>query len=183
STWIAAPLVLGRRERARAPSGSPHHDAFPTPLREGGVGAVRFFCSRPRTESRARCSGWRLGRGRPPLPRAPRWSVATVDGRTTDELPSKCAHVESPRGAGGRTQRIEARLLFIAQRIVEFRERGLHGFHCAKRGVEPLLHRIDTTRGGQHLVGRATDPEAFPRLDGGILQVFESGPMRRRWLD
>src|SRR5262245_46386504 len=74
------------------------------------------------------------------------------------------AHVELPCGTGGRTQRIEARFLFVAQRIVEFRERGLHGFHCTKRGVEPLLHRLDTTRGGQHLVGRATDPEAFPRL-------------------
>jgi hypothetical protein len=89
----------------------------------------------------------------------------------------------SPRGAGGRTQRIEARLLFITQRIVEFRERGLHGLHCAKRGVEPLLHRLGTTRGGQHLVGRATDLEVFRRLDGGILQVVERGPLRRRGLD
>ena len=89
----------------------------------------------------------------------------------------------SPRGAGGRTQRVKPRLLFIAQRIVEFRESGLHCLHCAKRGVEPLLHRLDTTRGGQHLVGRATDLEAFRRLDGGILQVVERGPLRRRGLD
>src|SRR5262249_34225515 len=89
----------------------------------------------------------------------------------------------SPRGAVGRTQRVKPRLLFIAQRIVEFRERRLHGLHCARRGVEPLLHRLDTTRGGQHLVGRATDLEAFRRLDGGILQVVERGPLRRRGLD
>src|SRR5262249_8840154 len=66
-------------------------------------------------------------------------------------------------GAGEDFRRL-ACLLFIAQRIVEFRERGLHGLHCAKRGVESLLHRLDTTRGGQHLVGRATDLEAFRRL-------------------
>src|SRR5262249_55148695 len=89
----------------------------------------------------------------------------------------------SPHRPGGRTQRIEACLLFIAQRIVEFRERGLHGLHCAKRGVESLLHCLDTTRGGQHLVGRATDLEAFRRLDGGILQVVERGPLRRHGLD
>jgi hypothetical protein len=59
----------------------------------------------------------------------------------------------SPRRPGRRTQRIKARLLFIAQRTVEFRERGLHGLHRAKRGVEPLLHRLDPTRGGQRLVG------------------------------
>ena len=139
-------------------------------------------------ESRARCLAGASGGARDgtdsPLPRAPRWSVATVDGRTIDELPPKCAHqVESPRRAGGRTQRIEARLLFITQRIVEFRERGLHGLHCAKRGVEPLLHRLDTTRRGQHFVGRATDLEAFRRLDGGIIQVVERGPLRRRGLD
>jgi hypothetical protein len=84
----------------------------------------------------------------------------------------------TPRG-GRPNAAIEARLLFIAQRIVEFRERGLHGLHCAKCGVEPLLHRLDTTREGQHLVGRAT----FRRLDGGILQVVERGPLRRRGLD
>ncbi len=42
---------------------------------------------------------------------------------------------------------------YVAQRIVEFHERGSHGLHCAKRGVEPLLHRLDPTRGGQRLVG------------------------------
>src|SRR5262245_6377108 len=47
----------------------------------------------------------------------------------------------SPRRGRGRTQRIKTRLLFIAQRIVKFRERGLHGLHCAKGSVEPLLHR------------------------------------------
>src|SRR5262249_25621912 len=54
----------------------------------------------------------------------------------------------SPHRLGGRTQRIEARLLLIAQRIVEFRERRLHGLHRAERGVEPLLHRLDPSRGG-----------------------------------
>ena len=75
------------------------------------------------------------------------------------------------------------RFWFIAQRIVEFRERGLHGLHRAKRGVEPLLHRLDPTRGGEHLVGRATDLKAFRRFDGGILQFVERGPLRRRGLD
>ena len=89
----------------------------------------------------------------------------------------------SPRRARGRTQRIKARLLFIIQRIVEFRERGLHDLHCGKRGVEPLLHRLDPTRGGEHLVGRATDLKAFRRLDGGILQFVERGLLRRRGVD
>jgi hypothetical protein len=47
------------------------------------------------------------------------------------------------------------------------------GLHRAKRGVEPLLHRLNPTRGGEHLVGRATDLKAFRRLDGGILQFVE----------
>src|SRR5262249_36385540 len=49
----------------------------------------------------------------------------------------------SPHRPGGRTQRIETRPLFIAQRIVEFRERGLQGLHGGERGVAPLLHRLD----------------------------------------
>ena len=49
-----------------------------------------------------------------------------------------CARL-SPHRPGDRTQRIKARLLFIAQRIVEIHERGLYGLHCAERGVEPLL--------------------------------------------
>src|SRR5262249_4895472 len=95
---------------------------------------------------------------------------------TMNDCSSRCR-------AGGRTQRIEARLLFIAQRIVEFRERGLHGLHCAKRGVEPLLHRLGPTRGAEHWVGRATDLETFRRLDGGILQFVERSPLRQRGLD
>src|SRR5438128_11474850 len=89
----------------------------------------------------------------------------------------------SPRRPGRQTQRIKARLLFIAQRTVEFRERRLHGLHRAKRGVEPPLHRLDPTRGGERLVGRATDLKAFRRLDGGILQFVECGALHRRGLD
>src|SRR5262249_24170523 len=48
---------------------------------------------------------------------------------------------------------------------------------------EPLPHRLDPTSGGEHLVGRATDLKAFRRLDGGILQFVERGPLRRRGLD
>ena len=88
-----------------------------------------------------------------------------------------------PAGREAERSGIKARLLFIAQRIVEFHERGSHGLHCAKRGVEPLLHRLDPTRGGQRLVARATDLKAFRRLDGGILQFVERGPLRRRGLD
>src|SRR6266581_946156 len=89
----------------------------------------------------------------------------------------------SPHRAGGRAQRIEARLLFIAQRVVEFRERRLHGLHRGESGVEPLLHRLDPTRGGQRLVDRAIDLEAFRRLDGRVLQFVERGPLRRRGLN
>ena len=61
----------------------------------------------------------------------------------------------SPRRPGRRTQRIKARLLFVVQRIVEFRELGLHRLHCGKRGLEALLHRLDPAGGRQRLVGRA----------------------------
>src|SRR5262245_4143624 len=61
-------------------------------------------------------------------------------------------HRSSTLMAGGPTQRIEARLLFIAQRTVKFRERRLHSLHRPKLGVKLLLHRLDPTRGGQHLV-------------------------------
>jgi hypothetical protein len=82
-----------------------------------------------------------------------------------------CAHISrqdrsSPRRPGRRTQRIEARLLFIAQRIVEFHERGAHGLDRAKRSVEPLLHRLHSARRGQRLIGRALRIEPFCRLDG-----------------
>src|SRR5262249_27431544 len=76
----------------------------------------------------------------------------------------------SPRRPGRRTQRIEARLLFVAQGIVEFREGGLNRLHCGKRGLEAFLHRLDPTRGGQRLVGWAFGFEPFPGLDGRILQ-------------
>src|SRR5262249_28695619 len=89
----------------------------------------------------------------------------------------------SPYRSGGGTQRIEARLLFIAQRIVELRERRLHGLHRGERGIEPLLHRLDPTRGGERLVGRAIDLEAFRRLDRRILQFVERGPLRWHGLD
>src|SRR5262249_35163117 len=89
----------------------------------------------------------------------------------------------SPRPPGPPTERIEAGLLFIAQRIVEFRERRLYGLHRGERGVEPLLHRLDPTRGGQRLVGRAIDLEAFRRLNRRILQVVQRGSLRRRGLD
>ena len=58
-------------------------------------------------------------------------------------------NVRSPAGDGSLSHDRQ----LIAQRTVEFRERGLHGLHRAKRGFEPLLHRLDPTRGGQRLVG------------------------------
>src|SRR6266478_5409222 len=61
-------------------------------------------------------------------------------------------HRSSPRRPGRRTQRIKARLLFVAQRIVEFHERGPYGLHSAERGVEPLLHRLDSSGRGQRLI-------------------------------
>src|SRR5262249_41800625 len=118
----------------------------------------RFWRKEPNTEKRAR-SFWRN----------------EPNGRRDGSL--------SPHRPGGRTQRIEARLLLIAQRIVEFRERRLHGLHRGERGVEPLLHRLDPTRGGQRLVGRAIDLEAFRRLDRRIPQFVERGALRRRGLD
>jgi len=48
----------------------------------------------------------------------------------------------SPRRPGHRTERIEVGLLFVAQGIVEFRKRRLHGLHRGERGVEPLLHGL-----------------------------------------
>ena len=89
----------------------------------------------------------------------------------------------SPRRPGGRTQRIEARFLFVAQRIVEFHERGAHGLDRAKRSVEPLLHRLDPARRGQRLIGRALRIEPFCCLDGCILQFVKRGTLRRRRLD
>jgi len=111
--------------------------------------------------------------------------VSARIGRASCVSPYTTLHDgSSPGRTGGRTQqRIKARLLFIAQGIVEFHERGSHGLHCAKRGVEPLLHRLDPTRGGQCLVARATDLKAFRRLDGGTLQFVERGPLHRRGLD
>ena len=43
------------------------------------------------------------------------------------EPPLRCQERLLPGRTGDRTQRIKARLLFIAQRIVEFREHGSHG--------------------------------------------------------
>ena len=88
----------------------------------------------------------------------------------------------SPRGPGRRTQRIKARLLFVAQRIVEFREHGLHRLHCGKRGLEALLDRLDPAGGRQHLVRRAAGLKPFPCLDGRILQFIESRPLLGRGL-
>jgi hypothetical protein len=48
----------------------------------------------------------------------------------------------SPKRPGGRTQQIKARLLFVAQRTVEFRERGLHGLHRAKRSFAAKPTRL-----------------------------------------
>ncbi len=87
------------------------------------------------------------------------------------------------RRPGRRTQRIKARLLFIAQRIVKFPERGPYGLHRAERGVEPLLHRLDSSGRGQHLIGRALRLEPFRRLDRGILQFIERNALRRRGLN
>src|SRR5262245_31423352 len=77
---------------------------------------------------------------------------------------------QSPRRPGRRTQRIKARLLFVAQRIVEFREGGPNRLHCGKRGLQALLHRLDPTGRGERLVGWAFGFDPFPGLDGGILQ-------------
>jgi hypothetical protein len=89
----------------------------------------------------------------------------------------------SARRPGCRTQRIKARLLLVAQRIVEFRESGLHSFHRAKGGVESLLHRLDTTGRGQRLVSRTIDLEPFRRPDRCIFQCIERGALRRRGLN
>ena len=81
------------------------------------------------------------------------------------------AVARSPRRPGRRTQRIKARLLFIAQRIVKFRERGPYGLHRAERGVEPLLHRLDSSGRGQSLIGRAVGLEPF-RLSSSLPDVI-----------
>src|SRR5262249_24911809 len=49
----------------------------------------------------------------------------------------------SPHRAGGGAQRIEARLLLVAERVVEFRQRGLHGANRGERGLQALLHGLD----------------------------------------
>jgi hypothetical protein len=86
---------------------------------------------------------------------------------------------------GRRTQRIKPRLLFVAQRIVEFRERWLHRLHCGKRCLEALLHRLDPAGRGERLVARTIDLEAFRRLifNRGILQFVEGGTLRGRGLN
>jgi hypothetical protein len=87
------------------------------------------------------------------LPTKVRDTVRSRSDRTTT----------SPSLSECQTQRIEARLLLIIQRIVEFRERRLKGLRRGEGRGEPLLHCLDTTRGSQRLVGRATDHELFRR--------------------
>jgi hypothetical protein len=71
----------------------------------------------------------------------------------------------SPQRSGRPTQQIEARLLFVSERVVEFRERRLHGPDSAQRGFEPLFHRLDPTRGSERLVARAIGLKPFRRLE------------------
>ena len=85
----------------------------------------------------------------------------------------------SARRPGCRTQRIKARLLLVAQRIVESRESGLHSFCRAKGGVESLLHRLDRNCRGQRLVSRTIDLEPFRRPDRCIFQCIERGAPRK----
>jgi hypothetical protein len=49
----------------------------------------------------------------------------------------------------------------------------------AERGVEPLLHRLDRTRGGQRLVG--WDLESFRGLDGRIPSIRRARPAAPAW--
>ena len=118
---------------------------------------------------------------------AVRVCARAVSGRQLDLAPlivrqGHAAIGRSPRRPGRRTQRIKARLLFVVQRIVEFRELGLHRLHCGKRGFKALLHRLDPAGWRQHLVGRAAGLKPFPCLDGRILQFIESRPLLGRGL-
>src|SRR5262245_41255396 len=85
--------------------------------------------------------------------------------------------------SGCRTQRIEARLLLVIQRIVEFLERRLNGLRRSESRVEPLLHCLNATRGSQRLVSRAIHLELFRGPDGGVLQFVERALLDRRGLD
>src|SRR5262249_56587241 len=89
----------------------------------------------------------------------------------------------SPRRPGD-AERSELKRAFCssAQRVVEFRERGLDGLHRGKRGLESLLHRLDPAGGRQRLVGRAAGLKPFRCLDGRILQFIESRPLLGRGL-
>jgi hypothetical protein len=103
--------------------------------------------------------------------------------KVSDTVRSRSDHTTiSPSLSGYQTQRIEARLLLVIQRIVEFRERRLKGLRRGEGREQPLLHCLDATRGRQRLVGRATDLELFRRLDGGVLQIIERVPLDRRRL-
>ena len=80
------------------------------------------------------------------------------------------------------TRGIEARLLLVAEPIIELRERGLHGADRAERGLEPLLHGLDPTRGRERLVAGAVGLERVRRLGGRILQFVEGGTLHLRGL-
>jgi hypothetical protein len=58
----------------------------------------------------------------------------------------------------------------------------VHRLHCGKRGLKALLHRLDPAGGGERLVARAIDLEAFRRLDRRILQFVEGSPLCGRGL-
>ena len=87
-----------------------------------------------------------------------------------------------PTGRDDERKRIEARLLLIAEPVIELRERGLHGADRAERGLEPLLHGLDPTRGRERLIAGAVGLERVRRLGGRILQFVEGGALHQRGL-
>src|SRR5262249_41096970 len=86
----------------------------------------------------------------------------------------------SSHRAGGRSQRVETRLLLVAQPVVEFGKGGLHGVHRLKRGAEAPLHGLDPAGRRERLVARAVGLECLGGLGGGIAQFVERAALLRR---
>src|SRR5258708_1066511 len=78
-------------------------------------------------------------------------------------------------GGGGGSGDVggEAGLLGVVERAVERRQRRLHLVERRKRGVDPLLHRLEPRRRRRGHVPRAVGGEALRRRLGALAQAFE----------
>ena len=73
-------------------------------------------------------------------------------------------------------QRIETRLLLIAEHVIELDERGLHSLRRAERRIESLFHRLDAANGCERLVGRTFGLEC---VGGSSEAIFNSSSAAR----